>query len=59
VFKRVATFLWKIVKCGHEQKQLKMVAHKEDCTIKEEQMANKEMNQYENGMKEGEQIGVR
>jgi ribosomal protein L37AE/L43A len=59
VFKRAATFLWKIVKCGQKQKQLNMFVHKEDGTTEEEKMA-KEMDQYdEDGTIEGEQIGVR
>jgi hypothetical protein len=48
-----------MVKFNQEQKQLKMVAHKEDGTMEEAQTANKEIDQYEDGMKEEEQIGVR
>jgi hypothetical protein len=50
-----------MVKCGQEQKQLmNMVAqNKKDGTTEEVQTANKEMDQYEDDMKEGEQIGVR
>jgi hypothetical protein len=50
VFTKAATFLWKIVKCGQQQKQLNMVAHKEE--TEEKQMA-KEMDQYEDGMIRG------
>jgi hypothetical protein len=49
-----------MVQYGQEQKQLNLVAHnKEDGTTEKEQMANKEMDQYEDGMIEGEQIGAR
>jgi hypothetical protein len=58
VFMRAATFLWEMVKCGQEQKQLNMVAHKGDGTMEEEQMTN-EIDQYVECVIEEEQIGLR